>query len=167
MCSRKNIIDRVTFLILVLKSREAHFPFFFLSFHGQIKKNTGTFRLNPHRLFLRIYFYRNVRINYILEGRNDDDVHNDVHTQLSPLRLFCVKVYFVVVVKGTHSANQMQDSQTPDNPLIVKSMVIDEAGDETGERSTEWVRALKGFCETTTFRGLRNVAGSTSNSVRR
>ena len=70
-------------------------------------------------------------------------------------------------MKGTHSANQMQYSQTLDNPSIVKSMQIDEAGDETGVRRTQWVRALKGFCETTTFHGLRNVAGSTSNSVRR
>ncbi|KAI0237642.1 hypothetical protein LSAT2_011819 [Lamellibrachia satsuma] len=68
---------------------------------------------------------------------------------------------------GTSSANQMQDSQMPDKPLIVTSMQIDEAGDETGERSTQWVRALKGFCETTTFHGLRNVAESTNNSVRR
>ena len=70
-------------------------------------------------------------------------------------------------MKGTHSANEMQDSQTPDNPLIVKSMQIIEARDEKDERSTQWVRALKGFCETTTFHGLRNVAESTRNSVRR
>ena len=40
VCSRKNVIDRVPrFLILVLEGREAHFPFLFLSFHGQMQQS--------------------------------------------------------------------------------------------------------------------------------
>ena len=90
------------------------------------------------------------------------EVCNDVTYNV----VYC-DMYFLVPMKGTSSANQMQDSQMPDNPLIVKSMQIGEAEDETGERSKQWVRALKGFCETTTFHGLRNVAEPTSSLARR
>ena len=33
------LIESHVFLILLLKGREAHFPFFFLSFHGQIQQS--------------------------------------------------------------------------------------------------------------------------------
>ena len=69
------------------------------------------------------------RIDYILEGYKCCNLYvsGAVHTQLSPLRLFSDKVYFLADMKGTSSANQMQDSQTPDNPLKLESMQIDEA----------------------------------------
>ncbi|KAI0232388.1 hypothetical protein LSAT2_017285 [Lamellibrachia satsuma] len=97
--------------------------------------------------------------------REMDEIRELLHAAAS---LICSqKATMATINTGTSSANQMQDCQTPDNPLKEKSMQTYGAGEEKGERSTQWVRALKGFCETTTFQGLRNVAESTSNSVLR
>ena len=69
----------------------------------------------------------------------------------------------VVDMKDASCANQKKEKQTSTCQPTAASMQHGGFGDETSVPSKQWGHAVKAFCETTTFHGLRNVTESRSN----
>ena len=73
----------------------------------------------------------------------------------------------VVDMKDASCANQKKVEQTSTRQPTATSMQHAGCGDETSVPSKQWGHAMKTFCETTTFHGLRNVTEPRSNRGRR
>ena len=73
----------------------------------------------------------------------------------------------VVDMKDASCAKQLNEEQTSTCQPKATSMQHDGCGVETSVPGKQWGHAIRTFCETTTFHGLRNVTEPRSNRSRR
>ena len=73
----------------------------------------------------------------------------------------------VVDMNEASCANRMKEEHASTCQPTATSMLHGGCGDEPSVPSKQWSHAIRTFCETTTFHGLRNVTKPRSNRVRR
>ena len=112
---------------------------------------------------------RSAIVSVVLRTKRDAEIPFTLNCKrlLQKAAQSCTNMCILIPVKGTSSANEMPDSQSPDSPLMMSSLSLGDSGDKSHAESKPRSHAFTTFCETTTFHGLRNVAESSSNVTRK